>query len=54
MAKLLEEFVKPKARRFWDNATIESTLGKSTARKFENLEYNALRLARTTISYSLS
>ena len=52
MAKLLEEFVKPKARRFWDNATIESILGKSTARKFENLEYNALRLARTTISHS--
>lgn len=52
MAKLLEEFVKPKARRFWDNAKIESILGKTTARKFENLEYNALRLARTTISHS--
>ena len=52
MAKLLEEFVKPKARRFWDNAKIESILSKTTARKFENLEYNALRLARTTISHS--
>lgn len=52
MAKILEEFVKPKARRFWDNAKIESILGKTTARKFENLEYNALRVARTTISHS--
>ena len=52
MAKILEEFIKPKARRFWDNAKIESILGKTTARKFENLEYNALRLARTTISHS--
>ena len=52
MAKILEEFIKPKARRFWDNTKIESILGKTTARKFENLEYNALRLARTTISHS--
>ncbi len=52
IAKILEEYVKPKARRFWDNAKVESILGKSTARKFENLEYNALRLARTTIGHS--
>lgn len=52
MAKLLEEFVKPKSRRFWDSQRIEEILGKTTARQFEKLEYNALRLARTTISHS--
>lgn len=52
MAQLLEEFVKPKARRYWDHAKIESILGKTYANKFEKLEYNALRLARTTISHS--
>lgn len=52
MAQLLEEFVKPKARRYWDVKTIEGILGKATARQFEKLEYNALRLARTTISHA--
>ena len=52
MAQLLEQFVKPKARRNWDVNKIEQILGKTYARNFQNLEYNALRMARTTISHA--
>nr|DAS08248.1 MAG TPA: minor capsid protein [Caudoviricetes sp.] len=52
MAKLLEQYIDPKARKEWDFEKVAEKLGKTTARKYENLEYNALRLARTTISHS--
>lgn len=52
MAKLLEQYIDPKARKEWDFEKVAEKLGKPTARKYENLEYNALRLARTTISHS--
>lgn len=52
MAKMLEQYIDPKARKEWDFEKVAEKLGKPTARKYENLEYNALRLARTTISHS--
>lgn len=52
MAKMLEQYIDPKARKEWDFEQIAEKLGQTTARKYENLEYNALRLARTTISHS--
>ena len=52
MAKMLEQYIDPKARKEWDFEQIAEKLGRTTARKYENLEYNALRLARTTISHS--
>lgn len=52
MAKLLEQYIDQKARKEWDFEKVAEKLGKPTARKYENLEYNALRLARTTISHS--
>jgi hypothetical protein len=52
MAKMLEQYIDPKARKEWDFEQITEKLGRTTAHKYENLEYNALRLARTTISHS--
>ena len=51
-AKLLEQFIRPEARKTWDYDRVKETLGPVTAKKYSNLEYNALRLARTTISHS--
>lgn len=52
MSKMLEQYVNPAARKVWNTEKISETLGPTTARKYQNLEYNALRLARTTISHS--
>lgn len=52
MAKMLEKYIDPKARKNWDKDKIAEKLGAATANKYKNLEYNALRLARTTISHS--
>lgn len=52
MAELLEAHVNGGARRIWGAEKIEQKLGKVYAKKYANIEYNAFRLARTTISHS--
>lgn len=52
LAKLLEEFVNPSARKLWTTDKIREVLGDGYASWNKNLEYNALRLARTTLSHS--
>ena len=52
LSKMLEKYINPKARKNWDRDKIAEKLGASTANKYKNLEYNSLRLARTTISHS--
>ena len=52
MAKVLEKYIKPSAHRTWDKAKIKSILGSGYANKYKNIEYNSLRLARTTITHT--
>ena len=52
LAKLLEEFVDPVKRKNWDLEKIKAILGDGYASWNNNLEYNALRLARTTLTHS--
>ena len=54
LSKMLEAYVDPAVRRTWDFYKIEGILGKGYAVQWKNLEYNALRLARTTISHSVT
>lgn len=54
MAKLLEDYVNPEARKTWTKEKIAEKLGKKTAQKWKDVEYNALRLARTTITHSFT
>lgn len=52
MSKLLQAYVNPAERKNWDNEKIKSLLGDGYAAWNKNLEYNALRLARTTLSHT--
>lgn len=52
MANLLEPHVIGSSKRIWQEKKIEEKLGKVYANMYKNLEYNALRLARTTISHA--
>lgn len=52
LSKLLQDYVNPAARKTWDNKKIREILGGSYARWNSNLEYNALRLARTTLAHT--
>lgn len=52
LSKLLEAYVDPAVRRTWDNDKIRSILGDGYATWNKSLEYNALRLARTTLSHT--
>ena len=52
LSKLLEAYVDPSVRRTWDNEKIRSILGDGYATWNKSLEYNALRLARTTLSHT--
>lgn len=52
LSKMLEAYVNPTARKVWDNDKIKSILGDGYAAWNKNLEYNALRLARTTLSHT--
>lgn len=52
LARALEAYVDPKVRKTWDKAKIEKHLGKGYASWNKNVEYNALRLARTTLTHS--
>lgn len=54
LAKLLEEHVNPAANKFWDRGTIKKYLGKGYAWGNKKIEYNALRLARTSIAHSFT
>lgn len=48
IAKDLEQFVKPEARKYWDASKQKEKLG----RYYGRVEYNALRLARTTNTHA--
>lgn len=52
LAQLLETYVNPEARKYWDNAKIRELLGDGYAAANRQIEYNALRLARTCIAHS--
>lgn len=52
LSKVLQDYVNPEARKLWDNDKIKNILGDGYATWNNNLEYNALRLARTTITHS--
>ena len=52
LSKLLQDYVNSTARKTWDNKKIREILGGSYARWNGNLEYNALRLARTTLAHT--
>ncbi len=52
LAKTLEAYVDPLIRKTWDNDKIRSVLGDGYATWNKNLEYNSLRLARTTLTHS--
>jgi hypothetical protein len=52
IAKALEGYINPDERKTWDRAKIKDTLGPGYAGQFNNLEYNALRTARTTCTHS--
>ena len=54
LSKLLSRYVKPEARKQWDRKKIREKLGPGYAAWNKNLEYNALRLARTTLSHSFT
>lgn len=52
LSKLLQDYVNPTARKTWSNDKIRETLGDGYAAWNKNLEYNALRLARTTLAHT--
>lgn len=52
MANTLQAYVDPTVRKTWDKDKIRSVLGDGYANWNKNLEYNALRLARTTITHT--
>lgn len=51
IAKLLEGYVDFEARKRWSNDKIKEKLGEGYAAYNRELEYNSLRLARTTLSH---
>ena len=52
LSRLLQDFVNPTARNTWSNDKIRSILGDGYAAWNKSLEYNALRLARTTLAHT--
>lgn len=52
LSKLLQDYVNPTARKTWTNDKIRELLGDGYAAWNKNLEYNALRLARTTLAHT--
>ena len=52
ISELLKDFVNPTARKTWSNDKIRSILGDGYAAWNKSLEYNALRLARTTLAHT--
>ena len=52
LSKLLQDYVDPTARKTWSNDKIKELLGDGYAAWNKNLEYNALRLARTTLAHT--
>lgn len=52
LSKLLQDYVNPTARKNWSNDKIRELLGDGYAAWNKNLEYNALRLARTTLAHT--
>ena len=51
MSKLLEEYVNPSKRKYWDKDKIKEKLGPGYSAWNKNMEYNAYRLAQTTLSH---
>lgn len=54
LAKLLQEHVNPLSRKVWDNGKIKELLGDGYAWANKQIEYNALRLARTSIAHTFT
>ena len=52
MSKILQAYVNPTARKTWSREKIREKLGPGYAAWNGNLEYNALRLARTTLAHT--
>lgn len=52
LSKLLQDYVNPTARKAWSNEKIRELLGDGYAAWNKTLEYNALRLARTTLAHT--
>lgn len=52
MSKILQAYVNPTARKTWSREKIQEKLGPGYAAWNSNLEYNALRLARTTLAHT--
>ena len=52
MSKILQAYVNPTARKTWSREKIREKLGPGYAAWNSNLEYNALRLARTTLAHT--
>lgn len=51
LSTLLEDFVNPDKRKMWGHEKLKAKLGSGYAQAWKDLEYNSLRLARTTISH---
>lgn len=51
LSEYLVDFVDPSKRVYWNEQKISEHLGRHYGAKYLNLEYNSLRLARTTISH---
>ena len=51
MSKLLEEYVNPSKRKYWDKEKLKEKLGPGYSAWNKNMEYNAYRLAQTTLSH---
>lgn len=54
MSKILKDFMKPGVGTTWDRAKIKEKLGPGYSAWNKDLSYEALRLARTTITHSAS
>ena len=52
LSKLLQDYVNPTARKTWSKDKLQELLGDGYAAWNKNLEYNALRLARTTLAHT--
>ena len=51
MSKLLEDYVNPSKRKYWDKEKLKEKLGPGYSAWNKNMEYNAYRLAQTTLSH---
>lgn len=52
LAELLQEHVNPASAKKWSDEKIEEKLGKLYKKNLTGIDYNAIRLARTTISHA--